>query len=84
MGPWNRGERLEHLRDFSRRHPRAPLALDDERMIYAEWAIEEGQTISVIGAVEGHEGAPDDREYRGMRRVPILGVRGDRPLLLVE
>jgi hypothetical protein len=83
-GAWNREEALPRLRAFSRVRSDAPLALEDERMVYGEWAIEEGQTLSVIGDVVGLDAAPDDRDYRGMRRLPVLGPRKDRPILFFE
>lgn len=84
LGPWNRAERLPHLEAFSRLHPNAMLALEETGAVYGEWAIEEGQTLSVIADVVGLDAAPDDRDYRGVRRLPVLGPRRQRPILLFE
>lgn len=83
-GAWNRDEVLPRLRAFSRARPEVPLALEDERMVHGEWAIEEGQTLSVIADVVGLDAAPDDRDYRGVRRLPVLGPRRERPILFFE
>lgn len=83
-GAWNREEILPRLRAFSRTRPDAPLALEDERMVYGEWAIEEGQTLSVIADVMALEAAPDERDYRAARHTPVLGPRKERPILFFE
>lgn len=53
-----------------------------ERVVIAEWAIAEGMTISAIGAVLSVDVAPSEEGYRELKRVPVIGPREGRGLIL--
>jgi hypothetical protein len=47
----------------------------------AEWAILEGATVSLLAKVTHTVAAPSD-DYREMKRLPVLGVRGVKPIVV--
>ena len=58
------------------------LALErDKDAMAAEWAVLEGATVSVLAKVTHTIAAPGG-DYREMKRIPVLGVRGEKPIVV--
>jgi hypothetical protein len=58
------------------------LALErDKDAMAAEWAVLEGATVSVLAKVTHTIAAPGE-DYREMKRIPVLGVRGEKPIVV--
>ena len=83
-GEWNASSRSAALRAFAEAHPNALIPLDASGAVHGEWAIEEGQTLSVIASVVAEDTSADGRDYRSTRKTPVLGARGEKPILLFE
>lgn len=81
-GAWGRGPDRERLRRFEAAH-RVDLTGSAPNAVFAEWVVELDTEVSVIAAVLGHETSPDERDYRALRRSPVLGVRGNKPILVL-
>lgn len=74
----------ERLAAFVARDPSYStlLMLDrDKKSMAAEWAILEGATVSLLAKVTHTIAAPSD-DYREMKRLPVLGVRGVKPIVV--
>ena len=84
VGRMRSGYCKERLEDFVRRDSsyEGLLMLDrDKNAMAAEWAILEGATVSVLAKVTHTVAAPSD-DYREMKRIPVLGVRGEKPIIV--
>ncbi len=83
-GAWNASSWAESLDAFARANPDASIPVDLPAAVHGEWAIEEGQTLSVIASVVGEDAIADERDYRSTRTTPVLGARGAKPILFFE
>lgn len=83
-GQWNASSRSASLEAFARAHPDSSIPYALSSAVHGEWAIEEGQALSVIASVVGEDASVDGRDYRSTRKTPVLGPRGDKPLLFFE
>jgi len=84
VGRMRSGYCTERLEAFVQRDPSYSrlLMLDrDKKSMAAEWAILEGATVSLLAKVTHTIAAPSD-DYREMKRIPVLGVRGDKPIIV--
>jgi hypothetical protein len=61
-GEWNASSRSDSLRVFAEANPDARVPLHVSGAVHGEWAIEEGQTLSVIASVVGEGILEDGRE----------------------
>jgi hypothetical protein len=83
-GAWNASSWAESLDAFARANVDASIPVDLAAAVHGEWAIEEGQTLSVIASVVGEDAFVDGRDYRSTRTSPVLGPRGAKPILFFE
>ena len=83
VGRMRSGYCTERLEAFVQRDPsyQGLLALETHRhAMAAEWTLLEGATVSLLAKVTHTEAAPSD-DYRALKRVPVLGVRGEKPIV---
>jgi hypothetical protein len=80
----HRGPELELLRRFAATSEGAGLAPDDDRMVHAEWILEEGRELSVIATVRTEEASSEDRDYRGLVRARGLASSVGHPICFFE
>lgn len=84
VGRMRSGYCTERLEAFVERDPayQSLLALDQvSDAIAAEWTILEGATVSILAKVTHTIATPSD-DYRAMKRLPVLGVRGVKPIVV--
>lgn len=84
VGRMRSGYCTERLEAFVKRDPsyESLFALDQVTdAMAAEWTILEGATVSILAKVTHTVAAPSD-DYREMKRLPVLGVRGVKPIVV--